>query len=413
MEICLHAGLHKSGTTTVQAAFASAFGERGRVWYPGMGHPAIVHHASLVWPLVGATRTHPHFDATVNSRMGGPPTFADAVRQAESAGVEKLVISCETFDQLRDDDVDALREACLGHPVRVVFTVTPPLHRWASLWQELVRHGLGAAPRPAEQILVETTLLRRGSLRGLIERFPAATKCVRLVSRSRVDESLVASVADLMDLDVELPPDPPALNESLGADAALIAHLNGVGKASGVYSPKDRETVAKWRAEAGGRRVDDFSERDFAIPDGVADAARDERDFLLAAAQRGSIVLGGAVDDLDRWDEVGLPAWYEEIRADSTGPGGLLQDPAIVDAQWTHAARLYSAVASLGATRLVEGELREATHHLRSELDRTGETLRATRQELRTIRRSRTWRWATRIRRPLGPLVGLLRRQQA
>lgn len=406
MEICIHAGLHKSGTTTVQGAFAASLGDIGRVWYPAMGHRNITNHSSLVWPLVATTRTHPHFDAVVNGRMGGPATFADAVREAETSGVEKLVISCETFDLLEDDDVDGLREACLGHPVRVVFTVTPPLHRWASLWQEMVRHGLGAAPRPAVHILTVSGNLSVGSLRGLIERFPAATKCVRIVSRSRVDGSLVASVAELMELAVELPPDPPVLNESLGTDAALIAYLNGIGRTSGVYSPRDREIVANWANAAGGRRLDDFSESDFAIPDQVIETALDERDYLLEASRSGAIVLSGAVDELDRWDEVGLPRWYEEIRAGSTGSGGLLQDPAIVDAHWKTAARLHSAVASLGSTRLVEGQLRD-------ELDRTGETLRATRGELRAIRRSRTWRWATRIRRPLGPLVGLLRRQQA
>lgn len=412
MEICVHAGLHKSGTTTVQHAFAAEFGAVGRVWYPVLGHPEIVNHAPLVWPFLSALVADPHYDTVVNQRLGGPATLQDAIEFAAEHGVEKLVISSESLDTLVDDDVAGLHEAFRGHPVRVLFTVTSPLHRWASIWQEFVRHGFGAAPAPAESLLVEASGLRLDRLSGLIERFPADRKHVRIVSRTSVDTTLTQSVADIFGLGQMRSGSSEPRNESLGDDSVLIAFLNSRAMINGVLVAKDRSFVEEKKREIGRRRIDDFSVEDFAVPEVVSTVAEAEREYLAGAARTGAIILDDPADELARWAEVGLPTWYVEARNGSTGPGGLLQNPEIIGAHWVRARRVFSAEATLGTAGIIEGQIRQQLDQSRAELDAaraqldvTGETLRSTRQQLRAIRTSRTWRWATKIHSAVNRLL--------
>ena len=415
MEICVHAGLHKSGTTTIQHALAGAFGEMGRVWYPILGHPEAVNHAPLVWPFLCAVHDDPHFDSVVNQRLGGPATLEEAVETAAGRGVEKLVISSESLSVLVDLDVEGFRRAFLGHPVRVLFTVTPPLHRWASTWQEIVRHGFGAAPAPAASLLVDVIGLKPDRLSGLLERFPADHKHVRVVSREYVDMNLVQSVADIFSLGPTGLSGEPR-NESLSDDSVLIAYLNSRAHISGVLSPRDRKIFEDKKREIGDQRIDDFSVEDFAVPDFVFTTAEAERTYLAAASASGAVIVDDPAGELSRWGETGLPAWYSEARDGSTGRGGLLRDPEIIDAHWRRARRVFSAEATLGTAGVVEGQMREQLAGMiselattRAQLDVTGETLRATRQELRAIRRSRTWRWATAAAQIAAPFLRVLR----
>lgn len=415
MEICIHAGLHKSGTTTVQHAFAATFGQMGRVWYPVLGHPEAVNHAPLVWPYLLGVQDDPHFDAVVHQRLGGPATLEAAITEASANGVEKLVISSESLAILTDYDVEGLRRAFLGHPVRVLFTVTSPLHRWASTWQELVRHGFGAAPIPAEALLVEISGMKPGQLAGLIGRFPADHKHVRIVSRESIDTRLVQSAADIFGLGPVEEASKP-LNESLSDDSVLIAYLNSRGRTNGALSHNDRQLIEETKREIGSRRIDDFSADDFALPDGVIATAEAERRYLASASESGEVRVHDPAGALSRWATVGLPAWYIRARDGSTGSGGLLRDPEIIDAHWRRARRVFSAEAALGTAGVIEGQIRaqlsEVSGELKStreRLDVTGETLRSTRQELRAIQRSRTWRWATAAAQVAAPFLRVLR----
>lgn len=409
MEICFHAGLHKSGTTTVQHAFSRAFGESGRVWYPGLGHHSHFDHQPLIWPFLQSARSNPFYDSMVNDRVGGPATLQDAIEIAASSGVEKLIMSCETLDTMVDADVESLRSACRGHSVRAVFTVTPPLHRWASWWQQLVRNGFGAAPAPSYELFAEAALLEPGGLEGLVTRFPADTKVVRLVSRSAIDADLARSVAELMELDSEVSSSTEAYNESIGDSIVLLAYLNSRGITNGLFSARDREIFDERLAEAGSDRIDDFSAADFEVPRVVLDVAESERSFLERGDGTGSMVVADPGGELPRWGDVGLPDWYVRAAETSSGPGGMLQDPEAIRAQWSAALRMYSYEATLGRVGLVRDQLDAQLRDTRFQLDTTGETLRATRQELRAIRRSRTWRWATAAAQVGTPVLRVLR----
>lgn len=409
MEICFHAGLHKSGTTTVQHAFSKTFGEIGRVWYPGLGHQSQFDHQPLVWPYLQSARSNPFYDSMVNDRVGGPATLLEAIDTAASAGVEKLVLSCETLDTMVDEDVEGLRSACRGHPVRAVFTVTPPLHRWASWWQQLVRNGFGAAPAPSYGLFSKAALLEPGRLERLVTRFPADTKIVRLVARGTIDAGLAQSIAELMGIEAGVPSTTETHNESIGESIVLLAFLNSRGITNGLYSARDREIFRDRLAEAGGERVDDFSVDDFEIPRVLSDVADSERAFLERGAATGRVVVADPAGQLPHWSEAGLPGWYVGARDTSPGPGGLLQDPEVIRAHWSAALRLYSYEATLGRAGLIREQLNAELRDVRIQLDTTGETLRSTRQQLRAIRRSRTWRWATAVARVATPLLRVIR----
>lgn len=402
MEICFHAGLHKSGTTTVQKAFARAYGHKGRVWYPVL-QPYDINHHFLVWPLIFRYRGDMHYAATVTDRPGGEVSLRSVVDNAAKSGVERLVIASEALDALTDDDVAGLREACAGHGVRAVFTVTPPHHRWASHWQEFVKFGLGAAPTPASLYIAIAASQNPSRLSGLITRFPAERKFVRLVPRTSIDEGLVPWIAEVFELDPINHIEAEPANVSMGSAIALLAFLNSRGITNGIFTERDKRIFEAKRDELGGRRIDDFSRGDFEVPASVVDVGRAEREFLTGATASGEIVLSDPEGQLPDWDTIGLPRWYEEIRDGSNGPGGLLQDPVAVDAEWNRAYRLFSAEANLGNAKFDEGVAR-------LELEHVHDVLRQVRAELRAIKTSRTWRWTSAARRPLAPVVRLLRR---
>lgn len=385
MDICFHAGLHKSGTTTVQRAFAVAFGKMGSVWYPLLGHDAAVNHAPLVWPLMHCLRTDPQYDTVMTGQSGGAWTLGETVMHARRSGVDKLVISCESLDMLEDSDVDAFREVCRGSLVRVVFTVTPPLHRWASLWQEMVRGGLGAGPRAAGDILHGLACLGEERLSGLVQRFPADVTTVRIVSRDGTDVDLARSVAEALALPWTRTTPSPTANESLGDDAVLLAYLNSRGATNGAMLAGSRAEFARHREAVGTRRIDDFSADDFDIPDWVATTAQCEQRFLMTARDSGTVRVLDPSGILATWESTGLPAWYERARAGSVGNGGLLQDNEAVWAQWSLARRLFYAEAALQEHERIAGDLQSQIARAQGRLERV-------RRELSAVRNSRAWR---------------------
>src|SRR3954454_1668166 len=121
MRIVLHAGLHKSGTTSIQGAWHAAFSEPGPVWYPKRPVGRLPGHHPMVWPMLDAYLDLEQTDLAWARYMRGLSpdviTLADHVRSAQETGVEVLLISTEELDRLQASDVPRFREALDGHEV--------------------------------------------------------------------------------------------------------------------------------------------------------------------------------------------------------------------------------------------------------------------------------------------------------
>jgi hypothetical protein len=396
MEICIHAGLHKSGTTTVQNSFAEQFGVPGDVWYPITDTLWPTNHVSYIWRYIaGLSRKRTGNPGWLASVDTSTKTLADVVREAADRGVGKLLISSETLDRLADCDVEGLRSAFDGHRARVVFTVTPPLHRWAAIWQETVKGGLGASPANAAPIILKSALLGVGELEGLVGRFPAEHATVRLVAPGALDADLVGSVARCLGV-----PWPEGLrtekrmNESLGARVVALAHLNGRGETAGITTPESVTTFDATVASIGGRRIDRYSTEDFAVPSELHEAAAAERRFLENADGDPRVEVVDPSGLIGRWETAGLPGWYAEVAAGSPGPGDPWREIELIEAmhrateQWK-IARIQGGqvMQQLEAERLAHAQTRARLHRVRAERI--------------AITSSRTWRIAGRLARLL------------
>ena len=153
MRIILHAGLHKSGTTSVQAGWSAAYAEHPDVSYPRRGHGPPGHH-DLFRPLLAAFSEGRAADlagarARYALRGGKGPGLADVVAAAARRGTGTLLLSSESLDRAVEEDRPRLVEALGEHDLTVVLTATRPVHRWCSGWQTLVKQGLAQYPADA------------------------------------------------------------------------------------------------------------------------------------------------------------------------------------------------------------------------------------------------------------------------
>jgi hypothetical protein len=81
VKVVLHIGLHKSGTSTIQKAWASAFNRSKRTWYPRLPHGP--SHALVAWWL--------------RDKQGVPArrSLVDVLAEAGSRRTETLLLSSE------------------------------------------------------------------------------------------------------------------------------------------------------------------------------------------------------------------------------------------------------------------------------------------------------------------------------
>ena len=104
VRIILHAGLHKSGTTSLQASWNAAYADHPDVWYPRRGGGRPPGHHDLVRPLLRAFGEDGAPDlvaARVAHSLRGKrgETLADVVAQARDRQVGILLVSTENLDR--------------------------------------------------------------------------------------------------------------------------------------------------------------------------------------------------------------------------------------------------------------------------------------------------------------------------
>ncbi len=128
----LHIGPHKTGTTTVQAAFHQ---NRDRLAELG------VHYAG--------TRAHPMTAAMgAASKRNVPSNTADAGRLAWEALLEEVhaaqasavVLSSEFFCEADDDRARVIVDALGGDEIHVVITLRPLVNIMSSQWQQYIQN---------------------------------------------------------------------------------------------------------------------------------------------------------------------------------------------------------------------------------------------------------------------------------
>ncbi len=317
VRIVLHAGLHKSGTTSIQDTWRRHYGDHARVWYP-TPPPGPPGHHRLMRPLVQAFVQGLAPDLLVASlayhaRPGRHETIGDVVASARDRGVETLVLSSEVLDRVRPDDVPGLRAAWGAEDVTLVLTVTDPTHRWCSGWQTLVKHGLAEYPADAARHVVGFAALESGRLEEIVSLIPATQTVIRLVRRTPPEPGLATDLATSLGLPPILDRGPGVLNQSLGTDTEVVLRINRADLGLGT----DRDGLAALERLRGDgflyREAPGLATR-YALPRAVLDAARREADWLQGVSKGSSHVrLLDPHGLLESWSEGDLPGWYETI----------------------------------------------------------------------------------------------------
>lgn len=174
--VILHAGMHKTGTTSVQFALSRT---------PGCVYPATEPpgpgHAKLVWRALGLRGEHRDPDVlwrTVETH------------EAELPG-RPLVISAEAciFAIESEDRAEAFRRLASHSPTEIVLTVRPDDERLSSFRQEQAKQGIRLDEEaPFDQTLTSTPL-RGGGMVKLVEAAP--WEAVHLVRTRRTDPGAI------------------------------------------------------------------------------------------------------------------------------------------------------------------------------------------------------------------------------
>lgn len=327
MRIVVHAGLHKSGTTTVQAALHRAYGTvdpASGTWYPDGAAGFGPNHAAHVWPFLAATQ---------GSAQGDRPErpLAEIVRDAEARGVRTLILDTEELARLREGDVPGLLGALGRRPAVIVVTVTTPVHRWAAGWQELPKAGHPGLPAAHEEHLAETLHLRTGALAAFLVLLPAARRIVRVVRTDPPEPDLPARIADLLGVPPPTIPE-PARNRGLGTHVELVRRLNAAGLPAA--PDPDRAHARAFALLAPAWRTRPGRPRDPAAwlpPAWLPAAAAAERDHLLAPPD--GVVVEDPHGLLAGWADARPPAWMTELATGHWWPP-LRERPSAAEVRW-------------------------------------------------------------------------------
>ena len=318
MRIVLHAGLHKSGTTSIQGGWKDAYGDHREVWYPPPP-PGPPGHHRLVRPMLrgfvdGLSPDLVRASVAFHEQTHKRQTLAGVVAEARKQGVGTLLLSSEDLDRAREEDRAGLREALGDHDVTVVLTATRPVHRWCAGWQTLVRHGLAEYPADALRHVVDFAALRPGRLPELAALVPGATCLIRLVRHSPVEPDLAADLAAALGFPAaERAASQPILNPSLGTDTEVVLRINRADLALGT-DRQGKEVLTRLRGDGFVfRDAPELAER-YAIPAQVLEYAAAEAAWLRAAAEAdGQPTILDPHGVLDTWTDPSVSEWYDVV----------------------------------------------------------------------------------------------------
>lgn len=290
MRIVLHIGLHKSGTSTVQQAWDKAFAKGKRVWYPRLPHGP--SHAVIAWWVrdkEGVPARHP---------------LRDVVAEAGRRRTQLLLLSSEEMHEATAEQCARVRSILGDADVSLLITITQPVHRWPSLWQEMVKHGWAAPQAKSVSQVDEPGVMGAGRLEDLVERWGLADTTICLVRQHPAEPRLVERVSNLMGvpLPARLRTDMRPVNTSLGdAETRMLCEINRLAPATrGIESARGRALfdVLREHGPAGAPRV--LMDPD--VVDHVAEVAAYEKEGIARLAESGRVRLDDAWGILAEWD---------------------------------------------------------------------------------------------------------------
>lgn len=364
MQLIIHAGLHKSGTSSVQAAWAAGYSRCDGTWFPSFPHQIDNGHFSLFARHLGLfTRNDIRYLEFSRTRLIAGPSLAEILDEAESAEVGQLVLSSETLDQASARDLVALGRLFDEFETTLLLTITRPVHRFCATWQELVKHGATESPQNMLEDIVGNASLTPGRLQELVEAFPAARKVVRVVRTEPREELLAQQLAELLGFPPLSDGDAvPQLNLSLGRDTEILRALNRADATVGLLTT---ESIQAFRTVLEGPdtlrpQLPPAPATEFEIPALVVQAARAELAFLADANASGTIELVDPHDELERWECTEGPLWYRQIPERATASRA---DEPVANGRRSLAGRLWETRMRAAA---LEVNLVETTNYYRA-----------------------------------------------
>ena len=208
MDVTLHVGPHKTGTTAIQQTLVSLLSgcpvegfayPKPRDYGPG--------HAILAWSILG--------------KHGRPASMAaldDFLRAELPAGATHAVLSSEEFATTDPVALDVLAQALRPHRVHVVVTLSPVRRRFVAEWQEMVKHGWGLPMARSLKAVRARPGLQPGFVPRLLRILAPERATAIMIDRAEPPEALYRHFLDVLGLSAlvdRLAPNDTIANASL------------------------------------------------------------------------------------------------------------------------------------------------------------------------------------------------------
>ncbi len=259
MRIVVHAGMSKTGSTSIQKSLAAAANALAKL---GVAYPALTKHPQHVFllpvlldpdearTLLNAYNAE-RLARMVESSQRAWAVLDAAVAQARAEGAQMLVLSAEQILGMRTASAERLRErlAVYGCEVEIVAYLRAPAGHYLSSTQQALKFG--------HVIRSPTTELTYKSKVGKFMRLFDGKVRVRVFERDRLTGGDV--VRDFLEVFLGLPPEVAAViptvrdNESVSAEGmALLQEFHRVALPGGqrrVGNPLSRALLALIQAE--------------------------------------------------------------------------------------------------------------------------------------------------------------------
>lgn len=226
--VIFHAGLHKTGTSSLQVALNQTEG----CSFPFAGEPS-PGHARLIWRALG-----------IHGEERDPEILVLTVRElCQAPSSLPLVLSAEdsVFALSSPDGAEPFRLLAAWTPTELVLTVRPDDERLESFAQEMIKQGRSVDLSRYWEPALESTPMRAGVIRALIDLAPWSR--VHII-RTYQQEPLVAFRAFSEILGSEVP-EVPSANVRIPAGAlAVVNAINRFLESDADHDPELRDRGA-------------------------------------------------------------------------------------------------------------------------------------------------------------------------
>ena len=311
--ICLHIGIHKTGTTALQSAFASARGDLAAqdVLYPGRRS---AHHGPAMSVL-----GRPWGWAQRGGEMSDPAVFDRLAREARRHP-GRVLISSEQFCEADDQGAARVVAGLGADRTHVVIALRSLGQLLPSSWQQYLKYGqtmayvkwLRTVLDPAYDGRVTPTFWRRNDHGALVARWAGLLgpdRVTVLIVDDVAPEAIFHTFAEMLDIEpgVLLARRETGTNRSMtAAESEFLRRLNrDVGKE---LSWQDYEALVRGQVVAGMlSRAAPPEEPRLATPAWALDAAAQRGSASVAQIRRSGVRVLGDLEALGRRIDAGPP----------------------------------------------------------------------------------------------------------